>query len=532
MMEQTDPMRARAEAELRRALEIHQAGRLKDAEAIYREVLGFQPNHPDALHLLGVIACQQGQPESAAALIRQAIHANPNVPEYYNNLGEALMAVRSLDDAIAAYRLARALNPDYAEAHNNLGIALREQGQLADAIGAFRGAVSVRPDFAEAHYNLGNSLHDCGALPEAIAAYQAAVALEPADAEMYNNLGVALVDQRSLTEALAAFERALVLRADFAEAHTNKGLALLLTGEFRQGWREYEWRFASADETQRGTLRKFPQPKWGGANFSGKILLVHTEQGFGDTIQFARFVPMAKERGGRVLLACQLELQRLLGSSLDIDAVVGDPNELPADVVFDLHVPMLSLAGLFDARADTIPRDVPYLKVDPALVQAWTDRAAQGAYKVGICWAGRSTPRNRHRTCSLDAFAPLARVPGVTLYSLQKGSAATAAARPPDDMELIDYSSELKDFADTAALIANLDLVITIDTAVAHLGGALGRPVWTLLSYTPAWSYLLGREDSLWYPTMRLFRQPSPGDWDAVMRQVAAELEQHVSSAQ
>ncbi|MFQ5756763.1 MAG: glycosyltransferase family 9 protein, partial [Acidiferrobacterales bacterium] len=232
----------------------------------------------------------------------------------------------------------------------------------------------------------------------------------------------------------------------------------------------------------------------------------------------------------RVLLACQPELQRLLGSSLDIDAVVGDPNELPADVGFDLHMPMLSLAGLFDTRADTIPRNVPYLKVDPALMQAWTDRAPQGAYKVGICWAGRSTPRNRHRTCSLDAFAPLARVPGVTFYSLQKGPAATEAAHPPDDLELIDYSSELQDFADTAALIANLDLVITIDTAVAHLSGALGRPVWTLLSYAPAWSYLLGRDDSLWYPTMRLFRQPAIGDWESLMEQAATALISVVSS--
>ncbi|GMQ89767.1 MAG: tetratricopeptide repeat protein [Gammaproteobacteria bacterium] len=523
-------MTVRAEAELQRALEIHRAGRLPEAQAMYREILGIHPNHPDALNLLGVIAHQQGQPESATALIRQAIHANPGVPEYYNNLGEALMASRKLDDAIVAYRRARALNPDYAEAHNNLGIALREHGRVDDAIEAFKRAVTVQPDFAEAHYNLGNALHESGALPEAVAAYRAAVALESADAEMRNNLGVALVEQGEVTEALAEFERALALKPDFAEAHTNRGLALLLTGELQQGWREYEWRFASKDEAQRGALREFPQPRWDGANFSGDTVLVHTEQGFGDTIQFARFVPVVKERGGRVLLACDPQLRRLLETSLDVDAVVGDPSELPADIAFDLQVPMLSLAAVFDTHADTIPRNVPYLHAEPAQVQAWSGRLQQGTYKVGICWAGRATPRNRHRACSLTAFAPLARVAGVSFCSLQKGPAANEADNPPHGMELTDYSKELNDFADTAALVSNLDLVITIDTAVAHLAGALGRPVWTLLSYVPAWSYLLGREDSLWYPTMRLFRQPGIGDWESVMEQVVTALISIVSS--
>ncbi|MFQ5936832.1 MAG: tetratricopeptide repeat protein [Acidiferrobacterales bacterium] len=512
--------------ELDEALEHHRAGRLQEAEALYRRVLAREPDHADALHLLGVIAHQVGQHENAVALIEQAVARNPDSPEYHNGLGEALHALGQHDRALDAYGRACTLNPRYADAHCNRGIALHAQGKLTDAVSAFEKAAAVSPDSAEAHYNLANVLHEVGEFERAVAAYQVAIQRSPNDPDIYNNLGVALADQLKLNDAFAAFDQSLALQPDFAQAHSNKGMALLLTGRFEEGWREYAWRMPWVEYKHIRTVR------WDGQAFAGKTLLVHTEQGIGDSIQFCRYLPMVKTRGGRVLLACQPAMQRLLQGLPGVDAWVGDPKTLSADVVFDFYCPLLNIPGLFDTKLESIPAEVPYLRVDPGLIATWKQRIDPQRYNVGLCWAGRPTNRNdQNRSTTLAAFAPLARANGVVFYSLQKGVATEQAAHPPAGMTFVDITSELNDFADTAALIANLDLVIAVDTAVAHLAGALAKPVWVVLTYCADWRWLLDREDSPWYPTMRLFRQPHPGDWDAPMQRVAGELVRATSRA-
>jgi Flp pilus assembly protein TadD len=442
---------------IEQALAHHQAGRLGEAEAIYREILVREPNHADALHWLGVIAFQMGRHDDAIELIERALGARP----------------------------------DHAPAHNNLGLALQAKGRLAEAEAAFRRALEY----------------------------------DPQDPEVHNNLGLALSAAGVGSAALTAFEHALALRPDYAEAHFNRGMSLLSAGRLEEGWAEYEWRLACPEHTQASGVIEFPQPKWGGRRFPDQTLLVHSEQGLGDAIQMTRYLPMVKARGGRVLLACEPSMRRLLDRLPGIDIVTRDDTVLSSSGIFDLHMPMMSLPRIFSNTLATVPKDVPYLTIEPTLAADWRRRLGSDTYNVGLCWAGGPKFQNdRKRSIALAAFAPLATARGVTFYSLQKGPAADQAARPPAGMQLVDWSGELHDFADTAALTMSLDLVISVDTAVAHLAGALARPVWTLLPYAPDWRWLLDRSDSPWYPTMRLFRQPHSGDWANVTERVASEL--------
>ena len=504
------------------ALGHHRAGRLAEAEAVYRQILAVQPHHADALHLLGVIAQQVGHPDAAIELIAKAIAAVPDYSDAHNSLGNALKDKGRLDEAVAAYYRAIALRPDYAEAYYNLGGALHCHGRLEEAVAAYRQAIIVRPDYPEAYYNLGGVMQEMGLADAAVAAYRHAIAIRPGYVEAHGNLGNALKSAGRVDEAIAAYEQAVAVSPGFGEAHYNLALALLLGGVFGRGWEEYEWRwkvryFAPA-------WRNFAQPQWDGAPLEGRAILLHAEQGFGDTMQFIRYLPMVRECGGKIILECQPELQRILQGMLPGLAVISKGQPLPA---FEVHCPLMSLPRIFATDLTNIPHDVPYLSANLAGAEAWRERLACAAsgLKVGIVWAGhRGHTNDRNRSLSLAALAPLAGVFGVRFFSLQKGDAASESHHPPPGMELTDVGQDLNDFADTAALIANLDLVIAVDTAVVHLAGAMGRPVWTLLPFVPDWRWLLGREDSPWYPTMRLFRQPEAGDWESVIRRVAEEL--------
>ncbi len=469
------------------AIQNHQAGRLAEAEKIYRQVLAEQPNRPDALHLLGVIAAQIGQTEAAIDLVQRAIAVNPAVAEYHNDLGNALRDKRQLDEAAAAFRQALRLKPDYVVAQNNLGNVLSDQGLLDEGIALYRRALRLKPDYAGA----------------------------------YNNLGKALRDKGLFDEAIAALRHALRLKPDYAEAHHNLSLILLLKGDFAEGWPEHEWRLRLKSVSP--TRGEFVQPRWDGSALDGRKICLHPEQGIGDTIQFVRYVPVVANRGGKVILQCQPALCRLFASLAGIENVVG-AGEPPPDC--DVHCPLLSLPLVFGTRMETIPAAIPYLKADGELSRHWAGRLADSAgKKTGIVWAGSAGYANdRGRSLDLSLLGPLANVQGVRLYSLQKGQAARQLSYPPRGMELADHTAQLNDFADTAALIANLDLVISVDTAVAHLAGALGKLVWVLLPYSPDWRWLLDREDSPWYPTMRLFRQKSLGNWTEVIERVAQAL--------
>jgi Flp pilus assembly protein TadD len=470
------------------ALQHHQAGRLSQARDLYQQILAQQPDHAGALHLSGVIALQEGRNDLAVDLIGKAI----------------------------------ALGPSSPEAHCNLGIALQEKGQLTGAVAAYRRAIALKPNYPAAHSNLGAALRDTDKLDEAIAAFRQAIALGPSFADAHSNLGIALRDKGQLDDAITAYRQALALKPDYPEAHHNLALLLLLRGDFLAGWNEFEWRWRCKQFPS--PCRTFDQPQWDGSDLAGRTILLHAEQGFGDTIQLIRYVPLVASRRGKVILQCGPELQRLLGRTTGIARWVGPGGDLPP---FDIHCPLLSLPRAFGTTLQSIPQAVPYLQADAEGVERWRRELAAdgGRFRVGLAWAGRPTHRNdRNRSLSLSTLAPLAQARGMTFYSLQKGEAGKQAANPPAGLELVDWTAELNDFADTAALIANLDLVISVDTAVVHLAGAMAKPAWTLLPFVPDWRWLLEREDSPWYPTMRLFRQPSRGDWGSVIARVAEAL--------
>jgi Flp pilus assembly protein TadD len=498
-------------------------GQTEEAIAAYRQAIALRPNYAKAVGNLGKVLKEKGKLDEAIAAYRQAIVLNPNYAETHNNLGIALTDKGQLDEAIAAYRQAIKLKPNFAEAHNNLGFSLRDKGQHEEAMVACRQAITLKPRFPEAHSNLGNALRDKGLLDEAIVAYRQAIMLRPGFSEAMSNLGNALRDNGQLEEAVDSYRRAIALKPDLADAHYNLALTLLLCGDFQPGWEEHEWRWKCTNFPS--ARRNFSQSQWNGGALETCTLLLHTEQGLGDAIQFIRYLPLVVQRGGKIIVECRAELQRLLRTMHEKCKILARGEPLPA---FDLHCPLLSLPLVFGTMLDNIPKTVPYLHADMQDAKKWQERMdgqlpIVKVVKVGLVWAGKLKP-DPNRSMKLSSLAPLGQVPGVRFFSLQKGTAAAEAKTPPTGMELVDWTSELKDFADTAALIANLDLVISIDTSVAHLAGAMGKPVWTLLPFNSDWRWLLERQDSPWYPTMRLFRQETPGDWQTPIQKLTEEL--------
>jgi tetratricopeptide (TPR) repeat protein len=498
------------------AVQHHQAGRLGQAEALYRQVLAQQPNHPDALHLLGVIASQSGRHDVALQLIGQAISIDPNRAEFHSNLGLALMEQRRLDEATAAYRRAIELKSDFAAAHNGLGSALAAGGRADEAIGRFTKAMALQPSLAEAPFNLANTYRQMGKYEEAVAWYVRALTARPGWRQAQNNLCNALCDQGRFDEAAKIYRASLAQRPDDPLAHWNVGLSLLRHGELEQAWPEYEWRRRTPELGLRPV--SFTQPMWDGGDLRGQRILLHAEQGLGDTVQFIRYVPQVARRGGRIAVACQPELLALLKTMEGVEEWATPGQAWPQ---FDVHCPLPSLPAALRTTPATIPAIVPYLSADAEKSEQWALRLPNGVRKIGLSWAGRPThPHDRERSLQLERLAPLSG--SAWFCSLQKGESAAQAKSPP--MELTDWTRELNDMSDTAALIDQLDLVITVDTSVAHVAGALGKPVWVLLPFVPDWRWMLHRADSPWYPTMRLFRQPRPGDWQTPIGQIAEEL--------
>ena len=503
-------------------------GQRDQAIAAYRQAIALRPDFAEAHSNLGVALKDNGQLDEAIAAFRRAIALKPNDAVSHYNLGIALNVRGQLNEALAAYRQAIALRPDFAEAHGNLGITLRDKGQLDEAIAAFRRAISLNPNDAEARGNLGIALKDNGQLDEAIAAYRQGIALKPDYAEAHSGLGNALKDKGQLDEAIAAYRQGIALKPNLPEAQYNLSLALLSRGDFQRGWEQYEWRWKCKGFPS--PRRNFVQPQWDGSPLEARTILLHTEQGIGDAIQFIRYLPLVQQRVGKIILECSAELQRLFRTTAERCQIVAEGGLLPG---FDLQCPLLSLPRIFGTTSTNIPRTVPYLQADAEEARTWKQRLADHSpiVNVGLAWAGNPDHKNdRNRSMKLEKLAPLGQVPGVRFFSLQKGEAAAQAKTPPPGMELVDWTEELKDFADTAALIANLDLVIAVDTAVVHLAGAMGKPVWTLLPIVPDWRWLLEREDSPWYPTMRLFRQSSWGDWDSVITRAAEALSQWIKN--
>ena len=505
------------------------AGRFAQAESIGREVLALDPDNTDAWHLLGVIAHQIGEIGAAVDLIGQALRIQPSNPGFLNDLGNALADLGRLEEAERSYREALTFAPGYAPAHYNLGIALQSLGRLEEAERSYRQASTLEPDYCEAHNNLGNLLKDSGRLDEAERSYRAALALRPGFADAHNNLGVVLQMLGRREEAERSYRQAMVLAPADPRIGLNCSILELLRGDYEHGLQHYESRLLGGSEKTIGGLRRMLARLdgiqwWRGEDLAGRSLLIWTEQGFGDSLMMLRYLPQTRRRGAaRVAVYCEPELVRAIRALPGVDEVIPKEQALPSGG-FDCHCPAMSLPLRFGTRVDTIPRDVPYLRVPADSSRSWADRLARiGPPRVGLVWAGGGIfADDRRRSIGPATFARLLQVPGVSFVNLQKGAAAAQLLELGPG--IADWMDECADFLDTAALVTHLDLVISVDTAVAHLAGALGKPVWLLNRFESEWRWLLDREDSPWYPTMRIFRQARRGDWDEVIARVASSL--------
>ena len=467
---------------LETALQLHERGQFDKAETLYRQILARVPRQPEALHLLGLLHHQRGRHETAIDLVGQAIAAAPRVSGFHNSLGVAYRAIGRLDEAEASYRR----------------------------------ALMLEPGFAEAIGNLGNVLHQRGDLVGAVACYRRALALDPRRAELHNNLGTALFDDGDLTAAEACYRRALELNSDYPEAHYHLGLLRLQLGDYPAGWREHEWRWRMRNFAT--PPRGVTQPQWRGEWLDGARILLHVEQGFGDMLQFVRYVPLVAARGGTVVLEAPQAMLRLFANVGGVAELVERGPQPPSCV---WHCPLMSLPLAFHTTLATIPAAVPYIAVEETRAAPWRARLdAGGKPKVGLVLAGRKTWKTHYnRAVPAEALAALIGIPGIAFYSLQKDPPLTSGS-----VAITDLAPEFGDFADTAAAIAALDLVVSVDTAVAHLAGALGKPVWIMLPRHADWRWLVGRADSPWYPTAWLFRQTTPGDWAPVIADVVKAL--------
>lgn len=547
-----------------RASVLRALGRLEDALPSHDEALRRAPNLAPAHANKAEILLELGRPEEALACYDQALALRPRDATALANRGVALEALGRPDDAVASYDLALALRPD-ARTHANRGNALHKLGRHDEAVESYARAIALglddpelwftqgnalleldrpeeslasydralalRPDYVEAWNNRGNALRALARYEAAIASYAHALALDPGSHQARVNTGNVLQIINRHDKALAYYDAVLADDPDHADAHWNGSMCRLALGDFEQGWRDFEWRFQVAP------ARDYAEPLWLGQEIpAGATVLLHAEQGFGDTLQFCRYAPMVTALGARVVIETQPALKRLLTT---LDGVARVVAQGEATGPFDLQCPLLSLPLAFGTRVDTVPAKVPYLRADPQASAAWRARlAALPGVKVGLVWAGNPRSFNRiaaetdrRRSITLDHYAPLAAIPGVTLVSLQKDAAGEQARHPPAGMVIHDWTEELADFADTAALVAALDLVIGVDTSVVHVAGALGKPVWILNRLGACWRWMRERTDTPWYPNARLFRQQRPGDWGPVIQEVCATLPEFVAAA-
>ncbi|KAF0219379.1 MAG: hypothetical protein FD174_2078 [Geobacteraceae bacterium] len=503
-------------------------GRHKEALGRYRKAISLKPEFAHAFYNMGNACNKLGRPDESLECYRQALKFAPHIAEIHHNLGLLLQSQGKTGEATASVQQALALKPDYPEALYSLGELYHSREMLAEAETCYEKVLGVEPDHVDSWNALGTVLQMQDRMDEAVACYRKALALQHDCVDALNNLGAALEGQGMYGEAAESYRRAISFVPDLAEAHWNLSLVQLLQGNFLDGFAGYQWRWRKKNPVRK---REFSKPIWDGSGLNGRTVLLYGEQGFGDTFQLVRYVPLVAGRGGRVVVECQTAaLKPVIERVAGVAAVVAQGEALPE---FDVHYPLASLPFLFGTTLETIPALVPYVTPSPDLTKTWRQRiGADRSCKVGLVWKGRqSQVLNRKRSCRLETFAPLASLPGLTFYSLQLGDGAEEAGNPPQGMELADLTGDIGDFADTAAFIAGLDLIISIDTAVAHLAGAMGKPVWVLLPFAPDWRWLLDRDDSPWYPSMRLFRQEKSGDWQGVMIRVKEALAELVASA-
>jgi Tfp pilus assembly protein PilF len=532
------------------------------AERAYLAATRVDPSRAQAWHALGLARARQGLHTAAMEAYETAIRLQPDFAQAHNNLGRSLEYMGRMDDAQSSYERCLQIRPDLVQTHVNLGHLLLRRDQHAEAEKALWHALELNPNFAPAHHlrgcidsatgrlddavsaleraeqldpqsweiaeKLGCTLWTLGRFEEAQPAFERALAIWPDNSLTLGNLALVLADLGRFDESLARFDRSLSIDRTNHEFHRTRALVWLLHGDYARGWPEFEWRFGCAGLP----ARPFPRPLWNGAPLGGRTIMIHCEQGLGDTFQFLRYLPLVKERGGRVVLVCQPAIKAFLSPMGLADTVVAQGESIPA---FDCHAPLLSLPRIFGTRVDTIPASVPYIRPDPSAIARWRNRLApMTGFKVGIAWQGSSKYRkDRERSFPLHHFTSMAALPTVQLISLQKGSGREQLAEAQSALAILDFTDELDEatgpFCDTAALMTSLDLVITPDTVHAHLAGALGVRTWVALSQVPHWPWLLNRTDSPWYPSARVFRQPDRGDWNAVFQAMTSALREIVA---
>jgi tetratricopeptide (TPR) repeat protein len=495
-----------------------------DAIACMRLATAQWPQFAEAHRGLGILLAGRQEYTEAADAFRRFAELDRDNAEAHYNLALALQNCGMLADAEASYRRAIELKPLYGVALNNLATVLAAQKQVVDAEEIFRKAIECEPDFAPAYANLAELMLKQNRPDEAERCCRRALELTAGAAGAHYDLAVALAAQNKLDEAEAEYRKTLKLEPENPDAHVGLSSVLLMGGRFAEGWPEYEWRLKHKDMPK----SDLPTPEWRGEPLSGRTILLRAEQGAGDTIQFIRFAKVLKSQGCTVVAGATPSLSRLLACAPGVDSVLvggGMP------VTFDLHVPLLSVPNTLGTTLETIPAEVPYLRPADSSIAGWRDElGSDPVLRVGIAWQGNpKQQRDEFRSIPLLKFAGLARIPGVRLYSLQFG-VGRDQLQVAADWPLVDFAEGLGDFHRTAALLCNLDLVISCDSAPAHLAGALAMPVWLVLAYSADWRWLLNRVDSPWYPTMRIFRQPRPGDWDGAFRQVEAELPELVEA--
>jgi tetratricopeptide (TPR) repeat protein len=517
----------------RLAVKYYQAGNLQQAENLYKEILENQPDNIDALYFLGVILQHKKDYDSAISSYRKTLHLNPHNPDVYYNLGLIFQDKAEADEAIKCYRQAIKLKPNFADVYYNLGLIFQDNAEADNAIANYKIFLQFNSKDADAYLNLGHAYQMKGQLDEAITYFQKAIQFNTDLPEAYCNLGSAFRDKVQPEVAIPYYQKAIQLYPDFADAHWGLARSLLLAGNFNQGWKEYEWRWKSTDYLKYSCFHRpvnFTQPILNGSDIAGHTVLIYAEQGLGDEIQFVRYAPLVAQHGAKVIIECHKELSTLLQPIESVKHVIVQGEPLPD---FDVQCPLLTLPLVFNTTLENIPAKVPYIFVNPVLRQGWKDKIQQdnSKMKVGLVWNGNPKNKNdMNRSIPFSKISQFIHCSDITFYSLQKGNAAEQSRNRPLGMKLVDLSEEINNFSDTAAIIENLDLTISVDTSVAHLAGALGKPIWTLIPFAPDWRWMLNREDSPWYPTMRLFRQLSPGDWESVIFRVKDELRQLLES--
>jgi tetratricopeptide (TPR) repeat protein len=486
-----------------------------DALANYDKALAIAPHFSDALTGRAAALNALGRFQEALISVDRAIVLKPANALAHHNRGVALAGLKRFDQAVAAYDAALALASNLAETWNNRGIALSELQRFSEAIESYDRALSLDPGRADTYISRGCALGEIERFAQALASHDKALSLNPSSADALYNRGLVLREMKRIEEAVQSYRQCVALEPDYANALHNLGHCLLQLGRLEEGFRLYETRALTWPF-------HYPQPSWsGGEDIPGKTLLVRAEGGFGDIIHFSRYLPHLEDKGIKVILEVQDKLIRLLKSSPRAVEIIGLDGPAPD---FDYQVRLQSLPLAFGTVLESIPADIPYLAAEPELVGKWKDRIGDAGFKIGIAWQCSPAGEAIGRGYPVSQYARLSKIPGVRLISLQRHDAAA----PLSDFALEQLGAEFDGgadaFIDSAAVMQCLDLVITPDTAIAHLAGALGRPVWVALKYVPDWRWLLDRSDTPWYPTMRLFRQPAPGDWDGLFVQMQTEL--------